>query len=127
MDVGTRGITVEDDGDGRYRVERDGATVARVAVINDALVASNNQSTDLQSLADAFPETAENARGGALVARVSAQALSEQLVAALGLPDIAKAALGPLGQATVTARGATSAVSGTVRLAIGGWVGAPAA
>lgn len=119
VDVDTRGITVEDDGDGRYRVERDGDTVARAAVIDGVLVASNRESTDLQALADAFPETPENAKGGALSVRMSAEALVTELAGMLGLPEAATAALEPLGQISVNARGSTSGVSGSLRLTVG--------
>jgi len=120
VDVDTRGITFEAEPDGRYRIEQDGKAVARVAVINDALVASNREDVDLQALADAFPESPENEGGGALSVRVASEAVVDTLVKQLGLPGIARSALAAIGDLTLRARGANTAVTGSVRVAIAG-------
>ncbi len=120
VDVETRGITIEDDGPDTYRVLRDGSPVARVGVLGEALVLSTDERADLQVLADAFPESPDEEARGAFSARLSAERLVELVGERLGLPDGAQEALGPLGTVTIRARGETEAVSGVVRVAVGG-------
>lgn len=117
-DVETRGLMIEDDGPDTYRVTRDGGTVARVAVLGEAVVLSTDENADLQLLADAFPESPDERARGAFSARISADALADALEERFGLDD-ARGVLGPIGGVTVQARGETEALSGSVRFAIG--------
>ncbi|MTD46080.1 hypothetical protein GKE82_17760 [Conexibacter sp. W3-3-2] len=114
-EVDLAGIALRDQGDGTYVVERDGGPLARVAVLGEALVVSTDDSTDLQALADAFPESPPEGARGALTARVSA----EEAIDLVGLsPDLAEA-LGTFGTVTLQARGETEAVSGSIGLVEG--------
>jgi len=116
MDVETRGITIEDDGPDTFQVLRDGSPVARVAVLGEALVLSTDVDADLQTLADAFPESPDEDARGAFSARLSV----ERFVELAGLPDDVRSALSGLDSVAIRARGETEALSGSVRFSADG-------
>jgi len=118
IDVDTGGITVEDDGEDRYRVLRNDEPFARIGVVLGTLVITNDDGADLEEIADAIPSSPPRDARGAFSARVDSEVVAE-LVRRLGLPGAAGLALGPLGDVTVSARGSVEGVSGTLRIALG--------
>lgn len=119
IDVDTGGFEVEEeDGDGRYRILRDGDLLARAAVIDDALVLTDDEAVDLEEVAQALPESPPSGARGAFFARISAEAAGEAVIERFGLPGAARAVLGPFGDVTIRARGSTEAVTGSVTLPV---------
>jgi hypothetical protein len=119
IDVDTGGITIEDDGEDRYRVLRDGDPLARIGVVFGTLVVTTDDGADLEEVADAIPSPFGDGARGAFSARVAPKAAIEMLTRLLGLSDVADADLDELGEITVSARGSTTAIAGTVRVAVG--------
>ena len=119
IDVDTGGITVEEDGEDRYRVLRDEEPFVRIGVVFGTLVLTNDDGADLEEIAEAFPSSPDRDARGAFSARVDGEVLADVLVQRLGLPGVARLALGPLGDLTVSARGSVEGVTGTLRVALG--------
>jgi hypothetical protein len=103
--VDTNGIAIQDEGDDRYTVLKDDEPVAVIAARNGVFVASSDPLTDVDTVVDALDTPGAPARSsGALRANLTPTVLADLLVDRLGVPAIARVALEPLGDATVTAR-----------------------
>lgn len=101
VDLG--GLAVEES-DGRYAITQDGRLVVALAVVDGALVASNDPGADLAAAARA-PAGRPATTAGALRATVDAELVKDLLVERLGLPAFARGVLAPLGGMIFTARG----------------------
>lgn len=103
-DLGGLGVRREESG--AQSLTKDDAPVASFGVFGDALVVSSDPAADLQLAADT-PPGEKLARKGALYATATDDVLEDLLVDRLGLPAVARLALGPLGDPVLTARSET--------------------
>jgi hypothetical protein len=102
VDLGGVGVDAQDGG--RYVVTRDGRLLVALAVVDGALVASTDPDSDLAAAARA-PAAPRPPTAGAFRATVDAGLVNDVLAARLGLSGLGRAALAPVGDLIVTARG----------------------
>jgi hypothetical protein len=102
----TGGLSIRGEDDNRYSILKDDTAIAVLGVRDGVFVASTDPATDVDAVVDATPTAtgSSDPSVGALRAVLTPPALTDQLVDRFGLPDLARVALAPLGDATVTAR-----------------------
>jgi hypothetical protein len=91
-----------DRDDDTYTFTRDGKAFMKAAVLDDTLVVTNDLKVSLRGIADREPQAAP--LRGALAFHIGGAALQDQLIARLGLPDLARLVIGGFGSVDGTAR-----------------------
>jgi hypothetical protein len=94
-------LNVDRDGDA-YTITNDGKVIAKAAVLGKTLVVTDDLKASLQGIADRAPQAAPSR--GALAFHVGGEALQDQLISRLGLPDLARLVIGGFGNVDGTAR-----------------------
>ncbi|MCU1675427.1 MAG: hypothetical protein JWM93_185 [Frankiales bacterium] len=96
LDVAGADLNVERSGDA-YTITDKGKAIAKVAVLGKTLMVTNDLTASLRAIANRRPQRAPARRSGALSFHIGGQALQDQLVQRLGLPDLARLVLGGFG------------------------------
>jgi hypothetical protein len=97
------GLNVKRDGDA-YTITDKGKAIMKLAVLDKTLVITNDMTASLKAIADRKPRPAKEPQGGALSFHLGGQALQDELVRRLHLPDLARLVLGGFGDLDGAAR-----------------------
>jgi hypothetical protein len=108
---------VKRDGDA-YTITDKGKATMKLAVLDQTLVITNDLTASLRAIADRKPQPAKNANGGALSFHLGGQALQDELVRRLQLPDLARLVLGGFGDVDGAARAERGGVDHDATLAL---------
>jgi hypothetical protein len=112
------GIAVEDARGGGYAITRAGGGALSIDVRKGALVASTDPRADLGRAAAAPRPGRLLPAKGALHALATPGVVTDVLIGALGLPDIARAFLHPLGPTTLDAHAERDGVTAELRVRV---------
>jgi hypothetical protein len=118
--AGIRGASVDETSGGRFVVERDGEEIAAYGLDGDALVVTTDRTEEIAAPGATKPSPGVPKGPGALVGRVSPKALQDLVIRVLGLPPVARVALGALGDATFAIRAERQHIEGRADLKISG-------
>ncbi|HWI74978.1 MAG TPA: hypothetical protein VNT55_23650, partial [Baekduia sp.] len=94
LDLASVDLNVERQGDA-YMITENGKDIAKVAVLDKTLVITNDLTASARAIAARAPRQAKTQ--GALSFHLGGQALQDQLIRRLGLPDLARIVLGGFG------------------------------
>lgn len=94
LDLANVKLNVQRDGDA-YEITQDGQQLAKLAVLGDTLVVTNDPRAGLRAIANRRPTT--TATAGALSFHLGARAVQDELVRRFNLPDLARLVLDGFG------------------------------
>jgi antitoxin (DNA-binding transcriptional repressor) of toxin-antitoxin stability system len=103
MNLASVELNVDREGDA-YTITDKGKAIAKVAVLDRTLVVTNDLRASLRAIAQRRPQRPRPGVAGALSFHVGGQALQDQLVRRLGLPELARLVLAGFGDVDGTAR-----------------------